>query len=275
MIRLVKYIVLLVLTALLTWGVNWATGKAGREVCTQVDVEVINADSTSFVTPQGILNEMSSMGLKAVGLPMDKVDADLIETRLQQSVYLESAQCTKTANNHLLIRVKQIVPVLRVFDGDNSYYMNSDGKRMTASPNFLANVPVVQGHFTAQYPATRLLPLVEYINADPTLKSLVTMISVRDSNNVFVIPAIYGHVVNLGPPTGYESKFKRLTTFYRDVLPYKGYSYYDTISVKWDHQVVGTKRHKKVKVVITPDSTENTDEGPDLQSLEGDGTTGG
>ncbi len=272
-ISLLKYIVLVVLTALLVWGVSWASDLAEREVCTQVDVEVINADSTSFVTPKEILNEMSNMGLQAAGLPMNKVDADLIETRLQQSIYLESAQCVKQSNNHLLVRVKQIVPVLRVFDGSSSYYMNSDGKRMVATPNFQANVPVVQGHFTPQYPATRLLPLVEYINSDPTLKSLVTMISVRDSNNVFIVPAIYGHVVNLGPPTEFKNKFERLTKFYQDVLPYKGYNYYDTISVKWKHQVVGTKRQKKIKMIIDPDSTDNVNEDPDIQNLKHDDTT--
>jgi len=267
--RLIRYIVLIVLTALLVLGISWAAGKAQREVCTAIDVEVLNADSTSFVTPEGILSEMNRMGLKAVGLPVSKINTDFIENKLRESVYLESAECVIAANNHLIIRVKQIVPVLRVFDGNSSYYMNSDGKRMVSSPNFIADVPVVQGKFTQAFPATRLLPLVEYINADPTLKELVTMISVRDSNNVFIIPAISGHVVNLGTPTNFESKFKRLTAFYKKVLPYKGYSYYDTISVKWNHQVVGTKRLKKVKEAYVPDSTDlQNDDDFDLETLK-------
>lgn len=271
--RLIRYIVLIVLTTLLAMGISWSAGKAEREVCTAIDVEVLNADSTSFVTPQGILSEMNRMGLKAVGMPVGKINTDFIESKLMESAYLESAECVLTANNHLVIRVKQIIPVLRVFDGNTSYYMNREGKHMASSTSFIADVPVVQGKFTQDFPATRLLPLVEYINSDPTLKELVTMISVRDSNNVFIVPAFSGHVVNMGPPTGFESKFKRLTAFYKNVLPYKGYSYYDTISVKWDHQVVGTKRTKKVKEEFVPDTTSlNDDDGPDLQTLQGDGT---
>lgn len=272
--RLIRYIVLIVLTGLLVMGISWAADKARHEVCTAIDIEVLNADSTSFVTPEGILSEMNRMGLKAVGLPVDKINTDHIENKLRESAYLESAECVMASNNHLVIKVKQIIPVLRVFDGNISYYMNTEGKRMVSSPSFIADVPVVQGKFTQAFPATRLLPLVEYINADPTLKELVTMISVRDSNNVFIIPALSGHVVNLGPPTGFESKFKRLTAFYKKVLPYKGYFYYDTISVKWNHQVVATKRMKKVKEVYVPDSTSlSDDDGPDLNSLQGDGTT--
>lgn len=270
---LLKYIVLVCLAAVLVLGVAWASHKADFEVCTAIDIEIINADSTSFVTQQGILGEMNRLGLKAVGLPMGKIDTDRIENLLRESVYLESAECVKCSNNHLVVRVKQIVPVLRVFDGNSSYYMNKEGKRMESNPNFLADVPVVQGNFSKQFPPTRLLPLVEHVDADPMLRQLVTMISVRDSNNIFIIPSIYGHVVNVGPPNNLESKFNRLTAFYRKVMPYKGYNYYDTISVKWNHQVVGTKRHKKVKVVILPDSTDVVDDGPTLQSLQGDGTT--
>ena len=33
--------------------------------------------------------------------------------------------------------------------------------------------------------------------------------------------------------------------FYREVLPVKGWNYYDTISVKWRGRVVATRREKK------------------------------
>ena len=257
--RLIKNIVLIALAALLVWGIAWASGKAHNEVCNGVDIEVINVDSTSFVTPEGIKAEMARMGIKAVGVPIGQIDVDHIENRLRESEYLESAECVLSANNRLIIRVKQIVPVLRVYDDSTSYYMNRHGKHMAASISFHADVPVVQGHFSNAYPATRLLPLVEHINSDPTLKALVTMISVTDSNNIFIVPSIRGHVVNLGPVNNLDSKFARLKEFYKNVLPHTGYEYYDTISVKWNHQVVGTKRHKAVKIEIELDSTDYDD----------------
>lgn len=273
--RIVQYIVLLLLTALLVWGILWARGKANEELCVGVDVEVVNADSTSFVTPEGIKNDLNKLGIRIVGKPMASINASEIENKLRQSEYLESAECVKGGNHRVLIRVRQLVPVLRVFDQDNvSYYMNRDGKRMNAVPNYRADVPVVQGHFDARFPAIRLLPLVEYVESDSLLSSLVAMYSVRDSNNVFIMPNVYGtvnhvmrgHVVNLGSVDNYKAKLKKLCAFYKNVLPVKGWAYYDTISVKWDYQVVATRRNKKVHVAVQIDSIDNESEA-DLETI--------
>ena len=52
---------------------------------------------------------------------------------------------------------------------------------------------------------------------------------------------------------------RRLKCFYSAIMKKKGWEYYDTISLKWDGQVVATKRKKASPVpVLTaePDSTE-------------------
>ena len=196
------------MAGLLLWGIFWARGKAADEVCQRVEVTIDNADSTQFVTPQGVISE----------------------------------------------------------DGDQSYYVNRFGKHMSATASYHADVPVVQGHFTLQYPATRLLPMIEYVEADSLLSSLVTMYTMRDSNNIFITPAIHGHVVNMGDCDNFEAKFRKLKLFYRKVMPAKGWENYDTISVKWNYQVVATRRQKAVKIEMTYDSAYDEPE-PDLQTI--------
>lgn len=257
---------MIVLAGLLVWGIYWARGKAADERCRLVTVVIDNADSTRFVTPEGVTQELSKLGFKVVGKPMWQIDADRIEQALLRSDYLEKAEVVKAPDGVLLIRASQLVPVLRVFDGDQSYYVNRAGKRMAATASYHADVPVVQGHFTDKYPATRLLPLVQYVEGDSLLRSLVTMYTMRDSNNIFITPAISGHVVNIGDCANFEAKFKKLKLFYRKVMPEKGWENYDTISVKWDHQVVATRRVKAVKVEMDYDSAYDEPE-PDLQTV--------
>ena len=254
------------MAALLLWGIFWARGKAADELCQRVEVTIDNADSTQFVTPQGVIAELARLGFRVVGKPMWQIDASRIEQALLRSDYLEKAECVKATGGVLIIRASQLVPVLRVFDGDQSYYINASGKRMMATANYHADVPVAQGHFTDRYPATRLLPMVQYVESDSLLRSLVTLYTMRDSDNIFITPAIYGHVVNMGDATNFEAKFRKLKLFYRKVMPAKGWENYDTISVKWDHQVVATRRHKAVKVEMTYDSAYDEPE-PDLQTI--------
>ena len=264
--RLIQYSILIVLAAALTVGILWAREKSRGELCTGVEVEVVNADSTSFVTPQGVLTDLKGQGIKLVGKHMGDINASDIEEALKVSPYLENADIVKCQNGKVLIRVSQLVPVMRIFDGEDSYYMNRAGKRMAATTYYHCDVPVVQGHFTRKYPATRLLPLIDYVENDSLLHSLVTMYQVRDTNNIIIVPEISGHVVNIGNADGFENKFAKLKLFYREVLPKRGWNTYDTISVKWNHQIVATRRIKAVEEV-PGDYSEDDEQAADIETM--------
>lgn len=231
-------------------GIFWARGKSRDVKCTGIKVEVVNDDNLPFVTPKAIEEELKRHHLSVLNKPLWQVDIDKVETMLTRSPYIEQADCMLTPEGMLLVRVSQIVPVVRVFDGDNSYYLNKDGKRMRATESYHANVPIIKGHFTKQFPATRLLPLVNFVNNDSAWNSLVTMYSVRDSNNIYLVPSIHGHIINFGNISNIENKFAKLQLFYKKVMPQRGWMTFDTISVKWDHQVVATRRVKKVETVV-------------------------
>ena len=254
------------LAIVLVAGILWAREKSRGEVCTAVNVEVINSDSTAFVTPQGVLADLKSQGVKLVGKRLASIDASEFEVALRKSPYLESADVVKCQDGRVLIRVSQLVPVLRVFDGEQSYYVNRAGKRMAATANYHSDVPIVQGHFTKKYPATRLLPLIDYVERDSLLRSLVTMYQVHDTNNIIIVPEFSGHVVNIGNASGFENKFAKLKLFYKEVMPKRGWNTFDTISVKWNHQIVATRRAKAVPQVVQYDPNDD-EQVPDMETM--------
>jgi cell division protein FtsQ len=255
------------------WGVYWARNKAQAQVCKSIKVVVENTEQTSFVTPQGITSDLQKMNFKIVGLPMWQINSDSIEKALSKSSFLESAQCIKGQDGVFEIRVKQLIPVLRVFDGDDSYYVNREGKKIPASTNFFTDVPIVEGHFSKGFGPEKLLPMVDYVSADSTLASIVTMYKYRDPMNIYVVPCFNGHIVNMGSVDNYQSKFRKLLLFYRKVMPEKGWNTYDTISVKWDHQVVATLAKKKVVPTFTYDS-EDEDPADDIETMTTSDTQG-
>lgn len=248
---------LIVLTSLMVVGILWARDKGRDEVCTEVEVLVVNEDSTHFVTPAGVIEELERKHIVVKGKPVWQINVEDIEKLLGESQYIEDVECMFENGGRLKIEVSQIVPVMRVFDGDQSYYVNKDGKRMTAVSTFHADVPIVEGHFTSSYSPLRLLPMIKHVEQDSSLRALVTMYYMRDSNNIFIVPSIKGHVVNMGNCEGYEGKFKKLQLFYNKVMPVKGWMHYDTISVKWDYQVVATKRDKTVEAEPEYDPAED------------------
>lgn len=255
--KIARYILLIVLTSLMIVGILWARDKSRDEVCTEVRVEVINDDSTQFVTPAGVIEELERKHIIVKGKPVWQINVEDIEQQIGESQYIESVDCMFENGGCLKIKVAQIVPVMRVFDGNQSYYVNKNGKRMTAVSTFYADVPIIEGHFTKKFSPLRLLPLINYVEKDSALKSLVTMYCMRDTNNIFIVPSIHGHVVNLGTCDNIESKFEKLKLFYKKVMPVKGWMYYDTVSVKWNYQVVATRRDKIVEKVQEYDPEED------------------
>jgi len=98
------------------------------------------------------------------------------------------------------------------------------------------------------------------------LRSLVTMYQVRDTNNIIIVPEFSGHVVNIGNASGYENKFAKLKLFYSEVMPKRGWNTFDTISVKWNHQIVATRRAKAVAQVVQYDP-EDDEQAPDIETM--------
>ena len=58
--HLVQNIILILLAAMLVLGILWAQGKSRDQLCTRVDVVIVNVDSTTFVTPQGVKEELKA-----------------------------------------------------------------------------------------------------------------------------------------------------------------------------------------------------------------------
>lgn len=265
--KFLLYTLTVVLTAALVVGIVAINYTLPRQVCRQVKIDVTNDYNVSFVSQEGILRELRAMNTRIEGLYLNNINTEKIERRLAQSEFLENVECFFNLNGDLVIEARQIVPVMRVFDGDDSYYMNRTGKRITADGRYHVDVPVVKGNFDSIFRPTALLPVIDFVAQNPTLNSLVTMYEVRDSNNICFLPSIAGHIVNLGNTSGLKSKFDKLMLFYSKVLPEKGWETYSEITLKWDYQIVGTLRDKRATFEVEYDPEED-EQAPDPASID-------
>ena len=191
---------------------------------------------------------------------------DSIESKLNAIDNIEHAVVERTAANKIRISVTPMIPVARIFDNmGHSYYINREGKRLTANARFRLDVPVITGHFDAEHQPRMLLPLLSRISNDSAWNALVAQIMVEPRHHdVILVPMIRGHVINLGDTSDIDNKLSRVMTMYRRVLPLKGWTYYDTLNVKWRGQVVATRRVKSIPEPLIRfdqegDETENED----------------
>lgn len=241
---IIKWLILTSLFAYVTCMTIWAHGEAAKHTCTGITVKIASSGKADAVTINGVKEELAKFPKKIVGLPLNRINTRTIEQYLSAYSNFEDVECSFSTGGLLNVDIIPMIPELRVFDGETSYYINKVGKRIESKPNFFVDVPVVTGHFTSSFMPRNLLSVSRFIQKDPILRHLVGMIEVIDADNIILVPRIHGHVINLGDTTNLPEKRQAIVTMYRKVMPYKGWDTYDTISVKFRGQIVATRRNK-------------------------------
>lgn len=247
-----KVLRILLSVALAAWVVASLVLTArwsGSRRCAGIAIEVNDTAARRFVTAPEIARDLATLGFTGRGRLLDDINTDSIERFLSYNDKIESVSVVRLTNDSILIKVDPMVPVARIFDRieGESYYINRMGKHIKADARYHINVPVIEGAFPdSTFMPIHLVPLVDYITADSVWNHFVTMIKVDSPTDIIIVPSIKGHVINIGEPNNFDSKFNRLTTIYRKVMPVKGWEYYDTLSLKWNGQVVATRRVKPV-----------------------------
>ncbi len=257
----------LLLAAYIVFGVVWAHSEAEKAVCSGIEIAVSDTANQRFVTVEDVAHELDNLPSRASGMLLSSINTDEIEQKLHGIDKIERASAVVLNNNRIRITVDPMVPVARVFDGDKSYYINKDGKRIVADARYHLDVPVISGRFDSIFTAASLLPLVNYINESEIWNPLISMITAKNSRNIILVPIIRGHVINIGSLDDLDSKFARLDKFYKDVMPVKGWNYYDTLSVKWQGQLVATRRVKKLASPMVDFDVESENELPDVSTM--------
>lgn len=249
----------------------WAGFKADNELCAGLEGDVVAVDDrrhTGFVTPGELTAEIAPLLGDLTSRKLSEIDLDSLKRYLDGLDKIETSEVMRLNNNRLRVRVVPMEPVARVWPPNGrSYYVNREGKRIRATARYHLDVPQIKG----SYPAEKLLPLLDYLNKNDDDSRLVTMITANDSCNIILVPAIRGHVINLGDVSDVAGKFERLKRFYAEVMPAKGWEHYDTISLKWDRQIVATRRHGKLPDLSVRVIDELENEGDDLATVQAPG----
>lgn len=245
----IRCLLALLLAVYIGVAVVMANHAVARQQCRGFDIRITRTEgSRDFVTAAEIRRLLKEWKLDDTGRPASAIDLQKIEDKLNAVVNIESAMVEKMPDNHIRLTITPMIPVARVFDfSGKSYYINRDGKRLTANARYKLDVPVISGSFDSIQSPVELIPLVEYLHNDSAWNAITSQIMVDPATrDIILVPLIRGHVVNLGDTTAIPDKLSRVMTMYRKVMPVKGWEFYDTISVKWAGQVVATRRVKSI-----------------------------
>lgn len=187
-------------------------------------------------------------------LPLSQVkdiDRDDVTQAAAHVPYLRDISTAVSVSGKVVVRATQRRPIARLFYGSRELYLDADGVLMPMSRMGDCNVLVAGGDFTEPLrldsinaQTTELLRVAAFLDNNKNYRSLIDQIYIERNGNIVMVPKLGNHVVELGDADNMDAKFDNLVTFYRKGMPRAGWDTYSKVSLRFNGQVVCTKKEK-------------------------------
>lgn len=230
-----------------------ARSTEARRPLAAIGIAIDDRANVRFVTDADIRHILADVYPGIDTMQRGHINTYRIVCALNHNNRIESATVNILNDGSMSVQVTPMIPVARVFPDSaaTSYYVNAVGKRLPADPEHIVDVPVLCGDFADTAAVRRLLPMLATIHGNTEADALVASISIdRHTGDIILHPNVVGHVINMGDTSIVANKLARVRSFYHRVMPVKGWTYYDTVSVKWGGRVVATHRTKRLPASV-------------------------
>lgn len=218
--------------------------KPNKGICTGMEVDIKNAiKGVQLIDENNIKLTIKNRGLDPTEKTFNNIDAGKIEDVVASNQLVKHVNVFITNANTLKIFIEERKPVLRVIaQGGESYYIDSDAKKMPLSKHSSVYVPIATGNIKEEFAKTDLYNFAVFLQNDSFWNSQIEQIIVLPNEDVKLIPRVGEHEIILGKLDNYKVKLDKLFSFYEEGLNKIGWNKYSAINLKYDKQVVCTRR---------------------------------
>lgn len=173
---------------------------------------------------------------------LTKVDLDLmkLEKSVNQQEMVQNADVFVSVDGVLKAIVKQKVPIARVINQQGSFYLDSEGNKMSLSNNYSARVPLISGEIGA-VKKDKIAEVLNKICKDDFLKKNIIGIQVLSNGSLVMMTRNYDFQIDFGRTVNIERKFENYKAFFQNAVLDSTLNKYKRINLKFTKQVVCIK----------------------------------
>ncbi|HEX2618448.1 MAG TPA: hypothetical protein VHL57_12960 [Flavobacteriales bacterium] len=235
---------------------------ADRTPVKELAVSVKGEEGMHFIDENTVRAQVLQGTDGVIGSAVGATDITGIEHELRGLGCVSKAEVYHTMDGVLHVRVEQRRPIVRVINADGSgFYIDQDGWTMPLSEAYTARVLVVTGELTEPFAkvgplqvttlgdslrsltrSADIFAMARTITADPLWNALFEQAVVDVNGDMDLIPRIGAQRVRVGDGTNLERRLAKLKTFYAQGIPQADWRRYSAIDLRFDDQVVCTKR---------------------------------
>lgn len=238
-VTILSVLLTLALLALLT--VSFENGTNGG-TCKAVAVSLQDEEGARFVSETEVKQLLLAKGIRLKDKPLDNIDYAAVERAVKQHCLVQRAECYPCPSGIVRIAVWQHIPVMRVFSGGHSFYIDAKGVKTGLSTLTAADVPVATGAISDSVTLADLYQLALLLKEEPTWDALIEQVVVFPDGEWLLVPRVGDFDILFGRPVNMETKLRRLAVFMSEYLPRIGWESYSSINLKYDNQIVCTRK---------------------------------
>jgi len=236
-------------------------GRMPSQLCRDVEVILLDSAQNRFVQEAEVIEIMESFIGPCIGKAVDEINLHLIEQLLDQRSAIKRSQASITRDGKLTIEITQRKPVLRIQTESGGFYVDETQYIFPLVTTFTSYVPIVSGHipFTLNSDhrgmaledetnwMEKILRLGNYMSNDPFWSAQIEQIYVEESGDIILSPRIGKHKIIFGDLSDIDSKFDKLYTFYKNIIPTEGWNKYSAVNLKYKDQIICTVKKNRKK----------------------------
>ncbi len=176
----------------------------------------------------------------ASAIRKDKLDLNKLEKAVNSNQMVEKSDVFVTIDGVLKAVVKQKTPVVRVFDGHRSFYIDYKGNTMPLSANYTARVPLVLGVINKKN-SEALAELFRKIHDDAFLKKNIIAIQIMPNGSLKMLNRNFDFQIDFGGTINVDRKIRNYKAFFQKAIVDSSLYKYKKIDLRFTEQVVCTK----------------------------------
>ena len=231
----------LMMAAYFTVSTLMVQQKNGETVCQNIQILITDSTAAQLVLPQDILSILEKNEMHLVGEKLSQINLYELEQLMKQEKGIDNCDAYTHLNGTLTLRITQRSPLLRLETPKGSYYIDNTGALFPTIAQRTAYVPVVSGNPPIENEAwiTQLYNFGLFIRNNRFWNAQIEQLYIHNLNNIELIPRAGAHTaILLGSLDHFEYKLQKLYTFYRTVASSQGWNKYNTIDLRFNHQII-------------------------------------
>ncbi len=197
-------------------------------------------DDNLFVTHETVSKLLIQNQESVTNKPKDIIDLNELETALNSNPMIKQAQVFMSVDGLITAEIEQKKPIARV-STNASYYIDETGSFMPLSTNYSARVPLVTGYIEKNDLAN-VHVVAKKVQADEFLMKHVVLIHQNQDKTIDLKFRSHDFNIHLGTLELLDKKIDNLKAFYKKAMKDKALDSYKLVNLKFDKQVICTKK---------------------------------